>query len=51
MRRKLSIAFTVYNAARARARKSGDIKQEEILNKVLGNLVRDAHRANKRLSR
>lgn len=43
-RRKLSIAFTTYNKARAAARATGDTKSIEQWNKVLGRLVRDAFR-------
>ena len=43
--RKLSLAFSLYNTARAEARRLRDTKRMNALNKVLGNLVRDAHRA------
>jgi hypothetical protein len=44
IRRKLSIAFTVYNRSRAEARIHGDTKKLEALNKTLGRLVKDAYR-------
>lgn len=44
-RRKLSLAFTVYNKARADARRHGDIKRISALNKVLGNMVKAARRS------
>ncbi len=46
-RRKLSIAFTVYNRARAQARRQGDTKQIDLWNKTLGRMVKVAfhHRA------
>jgi hypothetical protein len=45
IRRKLSIAFTVYNKARADARRRGDTHRIETLNKVLGNMVKAARRS------
>jgi len=44
-RRKLSLAFTVYNKARAEARRHGDTKRIAALDKVLGNLVKAARRS------
>lgn len=44
MRRKLSLAFKNYNLARADAIHHGDTKKIAALNKVLGNLVKAAHR-------
>ena len=44
IRRKLSIAFTVYNRARAEARRRGDTKKIDALNKTLSRLVRNAYR-------
>ena len=44
-RRKLSLAFTIYNKARAAAR--GDVKKIEQWNKVLGRMVKDAYRQRK----
>ena len=41
-RRKLSIAFSVYNKARAAARRDGDMKRIDLLNKTLGRMVKDA---------
>ena len=46
-RKKLSIAFSVYNTSRAIARRNGDIKQIVMLNKILGRMVKDASRHNK----
>ncbi len=43
-RRKLSIAFSVYNKARAQALRSGDNHQVELCNQVLGRMVRQAFR-------
>jgi len=40
---KLSIAFSVYNKARAEARRAGDTKQIELCNKVLGRMVKAAY--------
>lgn len=44
IKRKLSIAFTTYNKARAAARRAGDEKSIKQWNEVLGRLVRDAYR-------
>lgn len=41
-RKKLSIAFSVYNTSRAIARRNGDIKQIVMLNKILGRMVKAA---------
>ncbi len=41
-RQKLSLAFTIYNKARAAAK--GDTKKIEQWNKVLGRMVKDAYR-------
>jgi len=46
-RRKLSIAFTIYNQAIADARRSGDIKKIAIWNQVLGRMIKDAYRSNR----
>jgi hypothetical protein len=43
-RSKLSLAFTIYNQSRAEARRRGDAKKIAQMNRVLGNLVRDAYR-------
>lgn len=43
-RRKLSIAFTIYNKAVAQARRAGDVKAVKQWNKTLGRLVKDAYR-------
>jgi hypothetical protein len=42
-RRKLSIAFVIYNQSRAEAYQRGDTKKLEILNLLLGRLVKDAY--------
>lgn len=47
-RHKLSIAFSTYNKARADARRRGDEKTLEALNKVLGRMVRDAYKHTRR---
>jgi len=44
IRRKLSIAFTIYNQSRAEARRRGDTKKLEAMNKVLGRLVKNSYR-------
>ncbi len=44
LRSKLSIAFSVYNIARAKARRAGDEKQVELCNKVLGRMIKAAYR-------
>lgn len=43
-RSKLSIAFTIYNKARAEARRRGDVQQIARLNQTLGRMVAQAHR-------
>jgi len=43
-RSKLSIAFSIYNKARAAARRAGDAKQIDLLNKVLGRMISQAYR-------
>jgi hypothetical protein len=44
IRSKLSIAFSVYNIARAKARRAGDKHQIDLCNKVLGRMVKAAYR-------
>lgn len=44
IRRRLSIAFSTYNKATAKARAAGDEKAVEMWKKVLGRLVKDAYR-------
>ena len=44
VRSKLSIAFAIYNRARATARRAGDTKQIDILNKTLGRMIAQAYR-------
>ncbi len=44
IRRKLSIAFSVYNKATAKARRNGDTKTIQALNQVLGKMVKAAYR-------
>lgn len=46
-RRKLSLAFTIYNKAVAQARRAGDAKAIEQWKKTLGKLVKDAYRRNR----
>lgn len=46
-RRKLSIAFTIYNKAVAQARRAGNVKAVEQWKKTLGKLVKDAYRRNR----
>jgi hypothetical protein len=46
-RRKLSLAFTIYNKAVAQARRAGNVKAVEQWNKTLGKLVKDAYRRNR----
>ena len=44
IRSKLSIACTIYNKARTQARRRGDMKQIEALNKTLGRMIAQAYR-------
>ena len=45
-RRKLSLAFSIYNKAVAQARRAGNVQAVEQWNKTLGRLVKDAYRRN-----
>ena len=47
IRRKLSLAFTIYNKAVAQARRAGNVQAVEQWKKTLGKHVKDAYRRNR----